>query len=149
MVFGALPPSFVQGFLSWTGDHSVVSPRAPFSAKKYSPAKLLPQSNPRNFALPNFDCGIQRRAADGHRYLYSYNCTSEVDELFDLDSGEHAVNLIAVPDSARVRKELIQSLGSALQTDPRWASYWAEFRIARFSDLPRTEGDMQLFSMPD
>ena len=96
----------------------------------------------------NFDCGIQRRAADGRRYLYSYNCTSQVDELFDLDS-EDAVNLIASPEHAKVRKELIQSLGAALQADPRWAGYWAEFRIARFNDLPRTEGDMQLFGMPD
>ena len=96
----------------------------------------------------NFDCGIQRRAADGRRFLYSYNCTSRVDELFDLDS-EDALNLIASPEHAKVRKELIQSLGAALQADPRWAGYWAEFRIARFSDLPRTEGDMQLFAMPD
>jgi len=96
----------------------------------------------------NFDCGIQRRAADGRRYLYSYNCTSQVDELFDLDS-EDAVNLIASPQHAKVRMELIQSLGVALQADPRWAGYWAEFRIARFNDLPRTEGDMQLFAMPD
>ena len=96
----------------------------------------------------NFDCGIQRRAADGRRYLYSYNCTSQVDELFDLDS-EDAVNLIASPQHAKVRMELIQSLGVALQADPRWAGYWTEFRIARFNDLPRTEGDMQLFAMPD
>jgi len=96
----------------------------------------------------NFDCGIQRRAADGRRYLYSYNCTSQVDELFDLDS-EDAVNLIASRDHAKVRKELIQFLGVALQADPRWAGYWAEFRIARFTDLPHAGGDMQLFGMPD
>jgi len=96
----------------------------------------------------NFDCGIQRRAADGRRYLYSYNCTSQVDELFDFDS-EDAVNLISNPDHAKARKELIQFLGAALQADPRWAGYWAEFRIARFNDLPRTGGDMQLFGMPD
>jgi arylsulfatase A-like enzyme len=96
----------------------------------------------------NFDCGIQHRAADGHRYLYAYNCTSQTDELFDLDS-EDAVNLIDIPQHGNVRKELIRSLGAALQADPRWAGYWAEFRIARFNELPRTEGDMQLFSMPD
>jgi arylsulfatase A-like enzyme len=96
----------------------------------------------------NFDCGIQHRVADGHRYLYSYNCTSEVDELFDLDS-EDAANLIDSPDHANVRRELIHLLGAALQSDPRWTGYWAEFRVARFQDLPRTEGDMQLFTVPD
>jgi len=95
----------------------------------------------------NFDCGIQRRASDGRRYLYSYNCTSQVDELFDLDS-EDAHNLIDSPEYAHVRKELIHCLGEALQADPRWVGYWAEFRIARFKDLPRAQGDMQLFTMP-
>ncbi|HEV2322956.1 MAG TPA: sulfatase-like hydrolase/transferase [Terracidiphilus sp.] len=95
----------------------------------------------------NFDCGIQHRAADGHRYLYSYNCTSRVDELFDLDSND-AVNLIAKPELAAVRKELIRRLGTALQSDPRFLGYWAEFRIARYFDLPKTTGDMQLFAMP-
>ena len=96
----------------------------------------------------NFDCGIQHRAFDGRRYLYSYNCTSKVDELFDLDS-EDATNLIDKPEYAKVRREVIQRLGAALQSDPRWLGYWAEFRIAKFSDLPKTQGDMQLFAMPD
>ncbi len=96
----------------------------------------------------NFDCGIQKRAADGHRYLYSYNCTSTVDELFDLDSND-AVNLIDKPEYAALRKEMIQHLGAALQSDPRWVGYWAEFRIARAQDLPKATGDMQLFALPD
>lgn len=96
----------------------------------------------------NFDCGIQHLAHDGHRYLYAYNCTSDFDELYDLDSND-AVNLIRSAEHAKVREELIHRLGAALQSDPRWTGYWAEFRIARFKDLPKTEGDMQLFTMPD
>jgi arylsulfatase A-like enzyme len=96
----------------------------------------------------NFDCGIQHRASDGRRYLYSYNCTSKVDELFDLDA-EDATNLIGKPECAKVRSEVIHRLGAALQSDPRWLGYWAEFRIAKFKDLPKTAGDMQLFAMPD
>jgi arylsulfatase A-like enzyme len=93
----------------------------------------------------NFDCGIQHRAADGHRYLYSYNCTSPVDELYDLDS-EDAVNLIHSPALADVRQEMIRALGAALESDPRWVGYWAEFRIARFASLPIEQGDMQLLT---
>jgi arylsulfatase A-like enzyme len=96
----------------------------------------------------NFDCGVQHRAADGHRYLYAYNCTSQVDELFDLDSVD-AANLIEKPEYASVRAELIHRLGTALSSDPRWAGYWAEFRVARFQDLPMAAGDMQLFTVPD
>lgn len=95
----------------------------------------------------NFDCGIQHRAADGRRYLYSYNCTSPVDELFDLDS-EDAINLIGKPELAPVRKELVERLGAALQSDSRFLGYWAEFRIARYHDLPKSRGDMQLFAAP-
>jgi arylsulfatase A-like enzyme len=93
----------------------------------------------------NFACGIQHRAANGNRYLYSYNCTSTVDELYDLDS-EDAVNLIASPDHAEARQELISRLGTALQSDPRWIGFWAEFRLARFDSLPKEAGDMQLFT---
>ncbi len=96
----------------------------------------------------NFDCGIQRRAANGHRYLYSYNCTSQVDELFDLDNND-AVNLIDDPAHSGIRRELILRLGAALSSDPRWVGYWAEFRIARYHDLPKSQGDMQLFTTPD
>lgn len=92
----------------------------------------------------NFDCGIQHKAADGHRYLYSYNCTSMVDELFDLDSDD-ATNRIRDPQLAGVRGEMIRALGAALSSDPRWVGYWSEFRLAHYDDLPREQGDMQLF----
>jgi arylsulfatase A-like enzyme len=95
----------------------------------------------------NFACGMQHRAADGRRYLYAYNCSSTCDELYDLESVD-AVNLIDSPSHATVRKELINRLGTALQADPRWVGFWAEFRLARFADLPQANGDMQLFTAP-
>jgi len=95
----------------------------------------------------NFACGLQHLMSDGHRYLYAYNCSSTFDELYDLDSVD-AVNLIDSPDHAAIRKELIGRLGYALQADPRWVGFWAEFRIARFDALPKTTGDMQLFTAP-
>jgi arylsulfatase A-like enzyme len=95
----------------------------------------------------NFACGLQHRASDGHRYLYSYNCSSTVDELYDLDSID-AINLIDNAEHGHIRGELINRLGEALQADPRWVGFWAEFRIARFDDLPKTTGDMQLFTTP-
>jgi arylsulfatase A-like enzyme len=93
----------------------------------------------------NFACGLQHRASDGRRYLYAYNCSSTFDELYDLDSID-AANLIDSPDHAQIRKELINLLGEALQADPRWVGFWAEFRIARFKELPKVAGDMQLFT---
>ena len=95
----------------------------------------------------NFACGIEGRTPDGRHFVYAYNCSSPQDELYDLDA-EDAVNLISDPQYAQVRKAMIRDLGAALQSDPRWIGYWAEFRIARFHDLPKTEGDMQLFTKP-
>ena len=137
-------------------DYAGIRPEAKFDGISLRPALETGQGNEERTLLffggwhvgVNFDCGIQKRAADGHRYLYSYNCTSTVDELFDLDSDD-ATNLIDKPEYAAVRKELIQMLGAALESDPRWLGYWAEFRIARAQDLPRAKGDMQLFTTPD
>jgi arylsulfatase A-like enzyme len=95
----------------------------------------------------NFACGIEQRMPDGRLFLYSYNCSSPEDELYDLNSVD-ATNLIHDPAYASIREQMIRALGSALQRDPRWVGYWAEFRIARYEDLPRTGGDMQLFTKP-
>jgi arylsulfatase A-like enzyme len=96
----------------------------------------------------NFACGIQHRFPDGRQFLYAYNCSSTVDELYDLAS-EDASNLIDKPDYAAVRNEMIRRLGAALQSDARWSGYWTEFRIARFASLPVVGGDMQLLPSTD
>ena len=58
----------------------------------------------------------------------------------DLGLRGHAVNLIKEPAYANVRLEMIRRLGLELQKDPRFVGYWAEFRIARFHELPTIEG---------
>ena len=95
----------------------------------------------------NFACGLEHRTADGRHFLYSYNCSSPNDELYDMNS-EDAVNLINDPAFSSIRAEMIRLLGEQLQSDPRWVGYWAEFRIARYASLPKTNGDMQLFTKP-
>lgn len=93
----------------------------------------------------NFACGIHHRTAEGADFLYSYNCTSAKDELYDLNAVD-AKNLIDDPHYADVREHMIYLLGQELQRDPRWVGYWAEFRIAKYASLPKTAGDMQLFT---
>ncbi len=91
----------------------------------------------------NFACGIQKWERDGAHHLFAYNTGSNVDELYDLNAVE-AENLAFAPEHAGLRKEMIERLGAVLQRDPRWAGYWASFRIDHFSELPRVSGDMQL-----
>lgn len=95
----------------------------------------------------NFACGLEHRMTDGRHFLYAYNCSSPNDELYDLHA-EDAVNLIADPAFKDIREQMIALLGQELQRDPRWIGFWAEFRIARYASLPKTNGDMQLFTKP-
>lgn len=112
--------------------------------------KALPERKPLLFfggwhVGVNFACGITHRMGDGGLFLYAYNLTSTCDQLYDMHSAD-AVNLIQDPAYASVRDRMIRKLGTELQRDPRWGGYWAEFRIARYDSLPKTNGDMQLFA---
>ena len=95
----------------------------------------------------NFACGLQHRFPDGRHFLYSYNCSASVDELYDLNSDD-ASNLVDNPTYAAILEEMIHRLGTALKSDPRWGGYWTQFRLARFASLPLVEGDMQLLASP-
>jgi arylsulfatase A-like enzyme len=137
--------------LSLVGIH----PEAKFDGRSLLPQlKGTPAPGDRNLLFfggwhvgVNFPCGIQEWNSDGSHYLYSYNCSSPVDELYDLKAVD-AENLAQKPEYAAQRKRMIERLGSALQQDPRWLGYWSEFRIAQYFDLPRSRGDMQLFGVP-
>ena len=91
----------------------------------------------------NFACGVQRWDGKGNHHLYSYNASSKIDELYDLNAVE-AENLAQQPEHAALRKEMIDRLGALLQSDVRWGGYWSPYRVAEFFELPRIKGSMQL-----
>jgi arylsulfatase A-like enzyme len=91
----------------------------------------------------NFACGIQRWDRNGTHHLYSYNPSSKIDELYDLNAVE-AENLAQQPAHAALRKEMIDRLGALLQSDDRWGGYWSPFRVDEFFELPKVSGSMQL-----
>lgn len=136
-------------------DLAGVAPAAKMDGHSLVPAmegKPLPQRAPLLFfggwhVGVNFACGLEHRMADGRRFLYAYNCSSPNDELYDLDAVD-AVNLIAQPAYREIRDEMVRQLGAQLEADPRWVGYWAEFRVARYALLPKSTGDMQLFTKP-
>ena len=90
----------------------------------------------------NFACGIQSWQGNGQHFLYSYNTSSNIDELYDLNETD-AVNLTADAKHAATRKRMIERLGSAISRDPRWLIYWSSFRLDHYFELPRPSGDMQ------
>jgi len=92
----------------------------------------------------NFACGIQSWTPGGPHYLYAYNASSEVDELYDLHDPDPS-NLAGSPGHASDRKRMIERLGAALRRDPRWLCYWSSYRLDHYFNLPGTpSGDMQL-----
>jgi arylsulfatase A-like enzyme len=93
----------------------------------------------------NFACATQRwDPARGH-HLYTYNLSSEVDELYDLDDAD-AENLAQRPERRELHTEMVRRLGAFLERDPRWIGYWHSFRVDRYEQLPRQGGgDYQMF----
>lgn len=136
-------------------DAAGIAPEAKLDGISLLPAlrgELLPKRNGLLFfggwhVGVNFACGIEHRTPDGKHFLYAYNLSSPNDELYDLNAVD-AVNLIHQPEYTSVREQMIRLLGQELQRDQRWIGYWAEFRVARYNSLPKTNGDMQLFTKP-
>ena len=92
----------------------------------------------------NFACATQRWNRNGH-HLYTYNLSSDIDELYDLASPD-AQNLARSPEYAKLHREMIERLGAFLENDPRWIGYWHSFRVDHYSDLPKQKpGDYQMF----
>ena|SRR6266567_8067909 len=76
--------------------------------------------------------------------LYSYNASSDIDDLYDLRDPD-PVNLSGRPEHAAARKHMIERLGAVLARDPRWLAYWSSFQVDHYFDLPRSlPGDLQL-----
>ncbi len=92
---------------------------------------------------PNPAIATFARLADGRRYMYTYNLTCELDELYDLDD-PHYRDLSRVPAFAPVKHEMMRRLGRFLEADPRWTCYWHTYRLAKYEHLDIGGGDFQM-----
>ncbi len=81
---------------------------------------------------------------DARRLMYTFNLTSDCDELYDLDA-QPAANLAREASMADVRLEMIRRLGAFLEADPRWNCYWHTFRMDNYELLDVEGGDFQMF----
>jgi arylsulfatase A-like enzyme len=89
----------------------------------------------------NFACAVQ----SGGKHLYTYNLSSEVDELYDMEA-EDPVNLAGKAEHRELHREMVRRLGAFVERDPRWIGYWHSFRVDHYHDLPKPEsGDYQMF----
>lgn len=81
---------------------------------------------------------------EGRDYMYTYNLTSEYDELYDL-SDKGYENFALDPEYEQVKRKMIQDLAEILKKDRRWRCYWHTFRIHKYDDLKSESGDRQMF----
>lgn len=125
-------------------------------AERLDGTSLLPVVGAQNQAReqpPLFECGwhvgpnpaVSLFSGVGDRRLmYTYNLTSELDELYDLDDPtyrDHAQEA----SHAEAKAEMMRRLGRCLEADPRWTCYWHTFRLDKYEHLDVAEGDFQLF----
>lgn len=81
---------------------------------------------------------------DGRPMMYTYNLTSDHDELYDMDDRRYP-NLARDETMTEVRVEMIRQLAAFLQADPRWNCYWHTFRLDHYELLDLAGGDFQMF----
>lgn len=93
---------------------------------------------------PNPAIAIQWSPCSDELYMYTYNLTSDADELYDLK--DSSCRNLAFDDRYRDIKQLmIEKLASVLRSDDRWRCYWHTFRIDKFHQLSLDGEDMQMF----
>jgi arylsulfatase A-like enzyme len=93
----------------------------------------------------NFACAMQRWEPSGEQWMYTYNCSDEFDELYDMNSADPR-NLARSPSHAKQYRDMVQYMGAFLERDPRWRGYWHTFRLDRYNELPKLDaGDVQMF----
>jgi arylsulfatase A-like enzyme len=91
----------------------------------------------------NLGAGFQKEI-DGRRWFYGYNTSTGYQELYDLDIDDQ-VNLFYDEDLDNVRAQIIEEGAAIFGSDPRWAGYWASFRLHNMERLPANQNqDMQM-----
>lgn len=92
----------------------------------------------------NLGVGFQIQSA-GKRWFYGYHSTTGYQELYDLDQDEQ-INVFNDADKQSLREEIAIKGQRLLSNDPRFAGYWASFRLHNMHLLPtQSSEDMQMF----
>lgn len=95
--------------------------------------------------VPNPSIGLVFQARDGRHYMYTFNLTDDVDELYLLADRPGLHNLIADEQSGSIRLEALHRMRQVLRADPRWRGYVSAFVIEYAKELSLSLGDTQIF----
>lgn len=93
--------------------------------------------------IPNPCIGMTFTASDANNYIFTFNASDQIDELYTFSDNLDRNNLIdAEPD---LRNEAIRTLHKHMSNDERWKSYKGYLELTYPEVLTEASGDRQLF----
>lgn len=90
----------------------------------------------------NYGFAFQFEHQDRHMF-YGYNVTTGHEELYDVNLDDQ-VNLFEMEEFLNQKPTIVELAAELLQSDPRWAGYWASYRLHNARFLPINKTDMQM-----
>lgn len=96
--------------------------------------------------MPNPAIGMVFRASDDRLYMFTYNCSDSVDELYTIDRSKYPANLFNDPQYSKIVQEAVFKMDAVFAADTRWRSYLNFLRLEYAELLGVTGGDRQHFS---
>lgn len=96
--------------------------------------------------MPNPAIGMIFRASDEQIYMFTYNCSDSVDELYLIDQSKYPANLYNEQKCQPIVQEAVRKMDAVFAADTRWRSYLNFIRLEYAELLGITGGDRQHFS---
>ena len=97
-----------------------------------------------NHVVPNPAIGMIFKSSNGHYYMYTYNTTHEIDELYDISLSE-LKNLFGNSQYEAVYREALVTMNKYLSLDERWEIYKGYFQLENAEKLKLPPQDTQKF----
>lgn len=96
--------------------------------------------------MPNPSVGMVFRASDRTLYMFTYNCSDAVDELYHVDHSKYPQNLFHAREYAHIVREAVRQMDAVFAGDTRWRAYSNFIRLEYAELLGAIGGDRQHFS---
>jgi hypothetical protein len=98
-----------------------------------------------NHVVPNPTVATVFKGDDGVPWLFAYNASDDVDELYCLDGSDELANRVGDPSAADTLRRALRRMDGILCADDRWICYRAPFHLDYGEELPAFTDDGQLF----
>jgi len=98
-----------------------------------------------NHVVPNPSIGMIFKSQNGKHYMYTYNTTHNIDELYDIAPHSELKNLFGIPEYETLYREALIAMNECLSLDERWEVYKGYFQLENAEKLNLPPQDTQKF----